>query len=267
MQSSIGQSESETASHLPPMAHALVSHTVASWRSWFWPYKHMALQANVSANAKEHSSLCSVCVLGGKEVKARISLLVTCYSFVLSFSSVFPLVLIYSHHHWALPPCVGCWSVLDATHTELFALFFFFFSLSLPIHGCLFSLHSWHQKDVWTATTQSKWKGMLLLEDPAEAWADQILNYELAGDFFHLSPFSFFWLLFSLSIFLTLIKMCRAQNCNEGLDPLFLFMAKPKRNRTLNGLWLSTISLHKDHNKYQPHWFSFPMNPLLFVLV
>jgi len=108
MQSSIGQSESETASHLPPMAHAPVSHTVASWRSWFWPYKHMALQANVSANAKEHSSLCSVCMLGGKEVKARISLLVTCYSSVLCFSSVFPLVLIYSHHHWALPPHVGC---------------------------------------------------------------------------------------------------------------------------------------------------------------
>lgn len=141
MQSSVGQSESETASHLPPMAHALVSHTVASWRSWFWPYKHMALQANVSANAKEHSSLCSVCVLGGKEVKAWISLLVTCYSFVLSFSSVFPLVLIYSHHHWALPPRVGCWSVLDATHTELFALFFFFF-FSFPPYSWLFVFSS-----------------------------------------------------------------------------------------------------------------------------
>lgn len=71
-----------------------------------------------------------------------------------------------------------------------------FFPVPLPAHGCLFSLHVWHQKTIWTATIQSKWKGMLLLEDPTEAWAELILNYELAGDFSHLFCFSLFFLAF-----------------------------------------------------------------------
>lgn len=83
------------------------------------------------------------------------------------------------------------------------------------------------------------------------------ISWRFLSLFFFL--FTFTCLFFpSLCIFLTLIKMCWAKKkCNEELDSLLLFMAKSKWNRTLNGLWLSPISLHKECSKYQPHWFSF----------
>lgn len=176
------------------MAHAPVPHTVASWRSWFWPYMHMALQANVCANAKEHSSLCSVCMLGGKEVKARISLLITCYSSVLYFSSVFPLVLISSHHHWALPPSVGCWSVLDSTHIELFALFFF----SFPPYSWLFVFSSFMaSKGRLSSNYSIQMKGNVAFGRSSRSLSRSDTKLWISWRFFSSLFFFFFWLFFS----------------------------------------------------------------------
>lgn len=52
---------------------------------------------------------------------------------VLSFSSVLPLMLNYSHQCWALPPSVGCCVVLDSIHIALFAFFFPFLSLLMVV--------------------------------------------------------------------------------------------------------------------------------------
>ena len=82
----------------------------------------MALHASVH-------TLLGVCVLGAScESKDLVT-----HNAVLSFSSVFPLVLNYRHQCRALPPSVGCCVVLDSIHIALFAFFFLFLSLLMVV--------------------------------------------------------------------------------------------------------------------------------------
>lgn len=152
MQASMGQSEKL----LPISQHGTCScaprHGLGAMES-LTEIMVMSLQAYVSAHAEEHSCalllhgsecVCAylavcVCTLGSKCVKARrIWLLTTRFSSALSFSTLFPFVLNYSHHHRSLPPSVGHCVVLVSMHIALFAFIFFPFPSLLMVVCFLF---------------------------------------------------------------------------------------------------------------------------------
>lgn len=129
IQASIGQREWETPSHLPAWHLLLCPMDIVVMSLQLSAKGHSCGSCCMALNVSVHTLL-GVCVCWETSCESKD---LGTHNSVLSFSSVLPLMLNYSHQCWALPPSVGCCVVLDSIHIALFAFFFPFLSLLMVV--------------------------------------------------------------------------------------------------------------------------------------